>query len=61
MRCEGPWGSSIVLAANPHQENVKDIDNFVWRMCEPFKFPIPRCDDAISIIIQDYSLYGLLV
>ena len=22
-RCEGPWGSSIVLAAKPHQENVK--------------------------------------
>ena len=59
-RCEGPWGSSIVLAAKPHQENVKEIDNFVWRMCvsyrklnsitKPFEFPIPRCDDAIAII-----------
>ena len=59
-RCEGPWGSSVVLAAKPHQEHIKDIDNFVWRMCvsyrklnaitKPFEFPIPRCDDAIAII-----------
>ena len=23
-RCEGPWEISIVLAANPHQEHIKD-------------------------------------
>ena len=59
-RCEGPWGSSIVLAAKPHQEHISDIKDFVWRMCvsyrklnsitKPFEFPIPRCDDAIAII-----------
>ena len=56
--CFGPWGSSIVLAAKPHQEQVTDINEFVWRMCVsyrrlnqvtlPFEYPIPRCDDAID-------------
>ena len=32
-RCQGPWGSLIVLAAKPHQEHVTNIDNFIWRMC----------------------------
>jgi len=59
-RCEGPWGSSIVLAAKPHQEHIKNIDDFIWRMCvsyrklnaitKPFELPIPRFDDEISII-----------
>ena len=58
--CEGPWGSSIVLAAKSHQEHIKDIDNFVWIMCvsyrklnaitKLFEFPIPRRDNAIAII-----------
>ena len=58
--CEGPWGSSIVLAAKPHQEHIKNIDDFVWRMCvsyrklnavtKLFELPIPRCDDVIAII-----------
>ena len=57
--CGGVWGSMIVLAAKPHQEHIKDIKKFVWRMCvsyrglnkvtKPFEYPIPRCDDAISI------------
>ena len=56
--CKGAWGSSIVLAAKPHQEQVTNIDEFVWRMCVsyrrlnqvtlPFEYPIPRCDDAID-------------
>ena len=59
-RCEGPWGSNIVLGAKPHQEHIKDIDNFVWKMCvsdrklnaitKPFEILIPWCDDAITII-----------
>ena len=56
--CYGPWGSSIVLAAKPHQEHILDILDFIWRMCVsyrrlnqvtlPFEYPIPRCDDAID-------------
>ena len=59
--CFGPWGSSIVLAAKPHQEHVIDIKDFVWRMCvsyrklnsvtKPFQYPIPRCDDAITMMV----------
>jgi hypothetical protein len=57
-KCFGPWGSSIVLAAKPHQEHVTDISDFIWRLCVsyrrlnqvtlPFEYPIPRCDDAID-------------
>ena len=57
--CGGAWGSMIVLAAKPHQEHIDDITKFIWRMCvsyrglnrvtKPFEYPIPRCDDAISI------------
>jgi hypothetical protein len=38
-QCSGPWGSIIVLAPKPHQEDVEDINDFVWRMpakCHPF-------------------------
>ena len=51
--CEGPWGSSIVLALKPHQEDISDIDKFIWCMCvsywklnsvtKQFQYPIPRC------------------
>ena len=59
-KCVGPWGSMIVLAQKPHQEHVTNIDDFIWRMCvsyrklncitKPFQFPIPQCDDAITIL-----------
>jgi hypothetical protein len=32
-RYGGPWGSMIVLAPKPHQENIDDIKDFIWRMC----------------------------
>jgi hypothetical protein len=54
---DGPWDSSIVLAAKPHQEHVTDIKEFIWRMCIsyrhlntvplPFEYPIPCCDNAL--------------
>ena len=50
----------IVLAAKPHQENINDIREFVWRMCvsyrginkvtELYEYPIHRCDMAITIM-----------
>lgn len=58
--CQGPWGSMIVLAQKPHQETITQIEDFVWRMCvsyrklnsitEPFQYPIPRCDDSVTIV-----------
>ena len=59
-RCGGPWGSLLVLAPKPHQEQCTSIDNFIWRMCvsyrgvnavtKPFHYPIPRCDASIDAI-----------
>lgn len=50
----------IVLAQKAHQEEVQNIDDFIWRMrvsyrrlnavTKPFQFPILRCDDAITIL-----------
>lgn len=66
--CFGPWGSAIVLAAKPHQEHIENIEDFIWRMCvsyrklnsvtKPFQYPIPRCDDAISIMVVGAIVYG---
>ena len=54
----GAYGAPIVLAPKPHQEDVENIDDFVWRMCvsyralnkitRPFEYPIGRCDDAVE-------------
>ena len=59
-RCKGPWGSLIVLAANPHQEHFTDIDNFIWRICvsyqklndvtKPFQYPTQQYDDDVTVI-----------
>ena len=32
-KCGGPWGSMIVLAAKSHQEQIANIDDFIWRLC----------------------------
>jgi hypothetical protein len=39
--CNGPWGSSIVLAAKPHQEQITDITNFIWHMCVSYRPSTP--------------------
>ena len=50
----------IVLAQKPHQENITNIEDFVWHVCvlcrrlnaitKPFLFQIPKCDNAITIL-----------
>ena len=50
----------VGLTQKPHQEHITDINEFVWRMCvsyrrlnavtKPFQCPVPRCDDAITIL-----------
>ena len=52
-----PWGFRIILTPKPHQEEIKYIDDFIWRFCinyirlnqttRPMQYPIPRCDDAV--------------
>ena len=56
--CEGPWGAMNLLAPKPHQENVTNIQDFIWRLCvsyralnavtKYFTFPIPCCADSIE-------------
>jgi hypothetical protein len=56
---DGSWLSKGLLAAKPHQENVTDIEDFVWRFCVNYialnaitkviAMPIPRCNDAVDI------------
>ena len=56
---DGPWGSQIVLASKPGQED-KPWDEYIWRLCVSyrcvnqkvriFEFPIQWCDNAIDKI-----------
>jgi hypothetical protein len=57
-KCCSPWGSLVVLAPKPHQEDVTNVEDFIWRKCVscrklnsvtlPFEHPAPRCEDAID-------------
>ena len=55
---DGEWLAKPLLAPKPHQENVTDIKDFVWRFCVNYiplnsvtrivAMPIPRCDEAVG-------------
>ena len=55
---DGEWISKPLLAAKPHQENVTNIEDFIWQFCVSYvalnsvtkliKMPIPRCDSGVS-------------
>jgi hypothetical protein len=65
-----PWGFRITLAPKPHQENVTEIENYVWRfftnsirlnmITRPAEYPIPRCDDAVMFGFGQATHYILL-
>jgi hypothetical protein len=54
----GEWLSHAVIAPKPHQEDILDIDKFVWRffinyiplnqITKVITYLIPRCDDVIE-------------
>lgn len=54
---DGPWGSQIVLAAKPGQDDTPWCE-CIWHLCvshrrvnqasRPFVFPVPRCDNAVN-------------
>ena len=56
---DGRWLFKCVLAAKPHQEHIRDINEFVWRFCVNYQplnsvtriiaYPIPRCDSAVFV------------
>jgi hypothetical protein len=51
------WIFKALLAAKPHQEHVRCIDDFVWQFCMNYiplnsfthliAYPIPRCNLAV--------------
>ena len=53
----GEWLFKALLAAKPHQEHVRNIEDFVWRFCvnyiplnmitQTIAYHIPRCDTAV--------------
>ena len=63
------WLSRIVLAPKPYQEEVEDINDFVWRFCISYiplnqvtkiiAFYIPRCDDAVKHGFGDSTVFFL--
>jgi hypothetical protein len=56
---DGRWLFKCVLAAKPHQEHVRDINDFFWRFCVNYQplnyvtriiaYPSPRCDSAVFV------------
>ena len=56
---DGEWLSNPLLAAKPHQENVTNIEDFVWRFCVNYialnavtkivAMPIPHCNSAVGM------------
>ncbi len=54
---DGGWLFKSLLAAKPHQEHVRCIDDFVWQFCVNYiplnsvtrliAYPIPRWDSAV--------------
>ena len=56
---DGRWLFKCVLAPKPHQEHIRDINEFVWRFCVNYQplnsvtriiaYPIPRCNSAVFV------------
>jgi hypothetical protein len=54
---DGSWLFKALLAPKPHQEHMKNIDDFVWHFCVNYiplngitrvvAYPIPCCDTAM--------------
>ncbi len=55
---DSSWLSRVVLAPKPHQEEILEISDFIWRFCISYialnqvtkviSYYIPRCDDAVE-------------
>jgi hypothetical protein len=56
---DGSWLFKALLVPKPHQEHVKNIEDFVWRFCVNYiplngitrviAYPIPRCNTAVFV------------
>jgi hypothetical protein len=60
---DGSWLFKVLLAPKPHQEHIKNIDDFIWRFCINYiplnnvtwvvAYPIPQCS---STIFAEFSM-----
>lgn len=67
---DGQWLFKALLAPKPHQEQISDIDNFVWRFCVNYiplnqvtrliAYPIPRCDTAVHTSCGNSSFHWIV-
>jgi hypothetical protein len=65
---DGQWLFEVLLAAKPHQEHIRSIDEFIWRFCVNFiplnsitkliAYPIPRCNLAFTMSLGKESGVG---
>ena len=69
--CDGPWVSQIVLSPKPHKDHIFNIYDFIWSMCvsycgsnkftKPLEYPIPRCDNAITLILVGSNTIYIII
>ncbi len=59
----GKWMFKALLTPKPHQEHVRNIEDFIWKFCvnyiplnqvtRPVAYPIPHCDSAVHLTFSD--------
>jgi hypothetical protein len=67
---DGEWLSPALLTHKPHQENVFNIDDYIWRLCVNYiglnhvtkiiAYPIPCCDFAVVVLFGNSMFRWLL-
>ncbi len=67
---DGQWLSKALLAPKSHQEDVHNINNFVWYLCINYiplnmvthviAYPIPCCGSAINLDFGQSKIHLLM-
>ncbi len=66
---DGRWLCKCVLAAKPHQEHIRDINDFVWQFCVNYQplnlvtriiaYPISCCDSTVFVDFGNGQFFWL--
>ncbi len=64
---DGQWLFRALLAPKPHQEHIRNIEDFVWRFCVNYiplnqvtcliAYPIPHCNDAVENAFKEFWMW----
>jgi hypothetical protein len=67
---DGAWLFKALLAPKPHQEHIRNIEQFVWRYCVNYiplnavtrviAYPILRCDSHVQLAFGDSVFFYLM-